>query len=328
MKRKVILTIVIMGPLLLTSCLMSQQYRIVRDLDSHAGSQRFDPARFRAIDEYALKAPDKAAASIDSLGAYLARPEWSELEKARAIWRWITANIDYDVGKHNYYAEETLRDRRGTCQGYAELFVLLARRAGVTALEITGYGRGSGFRPGGSVKNDHAWNAVRIDSRWYLLDITHGAGHVSGGHYNRHYQERYFLTPPGEFIYTDLPEVRRWQLIPDKLTKREFERLPLYRHGYFKYGLQLVEGARSCVIDCRGSTSLRFSVPEGVRLFADVRDRAGKSLFRPGVTGKGGIIEIKVEFSEPGDYYLMGWAGPESAPKDLTWAFSYLIRNR
>ena len=261
MKRILILLLIITGPLLLSGCLMSQQYRVIRGLDTLAGNQRFDPARFREIDEFALKVPAKEAITIDSLGAYLARPEWSELEKIRAIWRWITANIDYDVAKHNYYAEETLRDRRGTCQGYAELFVLLARRAGVTALEITGYGRGSGFKPGESVKNDHAWNAVRIDSRWYLLDITHGAGHVSDGRYVRRYQEQYFLTPPGEFIYTNLPEVHRWQLLPDKLTKREFERLPLYRHGYFRYGMQLVEGARSCVIDCKRSTSLRFCCP-------------------------------------------------------------------
>jgi hypothetical protein len=328
MKPNRIVTLLLLGPLLLTGCLMSQQYRIVPGLDSHAGSRRFDPARFSAIDEYALKAPPEEAITIDRLGAYLARPEWGELERVRAIWRWITANIDYDVARQNYNAEETLRDRRGTCQGYAELFVLLARRAGVRAVEVTGYGRGAGFKPGGRVKNDHAWNAVLIDSRWHLLDITHGAGHVSGGRFIRRYQEHYFITPPGEFVYTNLPEVRQWQLLPKKLSIREFERLPLYRHGYFRYGLQLTEGARSCIIECRGSMGLRFAVPDGIRLFAVIRDKAGASLFHPVVTRKGGIIDISIEFKEPGDYYLLGWAGPETMPKDLTLAFSYLIINR
>jgi transglutaminase/protease-like cytokinesis protein 3 len=328
MKPNRIVTLVLLGPLLLTGCLMSQQYRVIRGLDTLAGNQRFDPGRFKSVDELALTAPKEEAITIDRLGAYLARPELGQLERVRAIWRWITANIDYDVAKRNYYAEETFRDRRGTCQGYAELFVLLARRAGVTAVEITGYGRGSGFRPGDRVKNDHAWNAVLIDSRWYLLDVTHGAGIVSSGRYVRRYQEHYFLTPPGEFIYTNLPEVRRWQLVRERLTACEFERLPLYRHGYFRYGLKLVEGARSCEIECRGSTALRFSAPAGVRIFADVRDKAGKSLFRPDVSRNGDSIRISVTFKEPGDYYLQGWTGPEANPEDLTWAFTYLLKNR
>ena len=307
---------------------MSQQYRVIRDLDTLAGNRRFEPARFRDVDEYALRVPEKEAITIDGLGAYLSRPDWGQVERVRAIWRWMTANIDYDVSRNNYYAEETFRDRKGTCQGYVELFVLLARRAGITALEITGYTRGSGFRPGDRIRNDHAWNAVLIDSRWYLMDITQGAGIVSEGRYVRRYQEHFFLTPPGEFIYTNLPEIRRWQLVRDKVTACEFERLPLYRHGFFRYGLRLVDGASSCVLECSGSTTLRFAAPEGVRIFADIRDRAGKSLFRPDVTRKGGFIEVTAAFKEPGEYYLQGWTGPETSPKVLEWAFTYLVKNR
>ena len=119
MKRTPLLMIVIMGPLLLTSCLMSHQYRVIRHLDAQAGNRRFDPAQFRAIDDYAIKAPEKAAASIETLGDYLARPEWAELERVRAIWRWLTSHIEYDVAKRNYYAR---RDPAGPAGDLPGLF--------------------------------------------------------------------------------------------------------------------------------------------------------------------------------------------------------------
>ena len=328
MKKKVTCMLMIIGPLLLTGCLMSHQYRVIRHLDAQAGNRRFDPAVFTAIDEYAVKTPETEAKTMESLAAYLARPEWSELERVRAIWRWITSHIDYDAAKRNYYAPETFRDRRGTCQGYSELFVLLARYAGVTALEITGYCRGSGFKPGGRVRNDHAWNAVRIDSLWYLMDITCGAGVVSGGTFIRRYQEHYFLTPPGEFIYSNLPEVPRWQLLPDRISKRTFEKLPFYRHGYFRYGLAQIDPAPSCIINSSGRMKISFSATAGITLTADIRNKQGKSLFKPTIDRKGDIIEISAELRGSGEYYLIGWAGPDSGTGQRSWAFTYLVKNR
>ncbi len=328
MKKNVTCMLVIIGPLLLTSCLMSQQYRVIRNLDAQAGNRRFDPAVFTAIDDYAVRTPETAAKTMESLAAYLARPEWGESERVRAIWRWITSHIDYDVAKRNYYAPETFRDRKGTCQGYAELFVLLARIAGITAVEITGYCRGSGFKPGGRIRNDHAWNAVRIDSLWYLMDLTYGAGIVSGGTFIRQYQEHYFLTPPGEFIYSYLPEVPRWQLLQEKISKRKFEKLPFYRPGYFLNGLRQIDPAPSCILYCSGSMKIRFSAPPGTTLTAVIRNKAGKSLFKPIIDRKSGVIEISAEFREPGEYYLIGWAGPDPGQGKQLWAFSYLVKNR
>ncbi|HPG52333.1 MAG: hypothetical protein KBC90_14685 [Spirochaetes bacterium] len=328
MRTKRTLALLFLGPLLLTSCLMSHQYRIIRNLDAQAGNRRFDPALFKAVDEYAMNAPEAAAATMESLAAYLARPEWGELERVRALWRWITSHIDYDAAKRNYYAPETFRDRKGTCQGYAELFVLLARSAGITAVEITGYCRGSGFKPGDRIRNDHAWNAVRIDSLWYLLDLTYGAGVVSDGKFIRQYQEHYFLTPPGEFIYSYLPEVPRWQLLPDRISKMKFEKLPFYRPGYFLSGLRQIDPAPSCIINCTGSMKISFSAPPGITLTAVIRTESGKSLFKPIIDRKGEVIGISADFREPGDYYLVGWAGPDSGKGKQSWAFSYLVKNR
>jgi transglutaminase/protease-like cytokinesis protein 3 len=305
---------------------MTQQHQVIRNIDTLAGNKRFAPAQFSEIDRYALQAPDSATDSFDSLASYLAKSSPSDLGRVRATWRWITSHISYDADKKNYSALKTLRERKGVCQGYSELFVELARRMGVRAIEITGYTRGSAYRPGDRVVNDHAWNAVLIDTKWYLIDSTYGAGHFNGEQYVQEYREHYFLTPPGEFIYTNLPELRRWQLIPDKISKNDFERLPFYRYGYFQYGLTQLDENKTSVISCTGELRLRFAAPTGLIMTVNVRDGSGKTISRPRVYRDRDDIVIHALFERPGEYHLIGWVSQSDKPKDYSWAFTYLIR--
>ena len=92
----------------------------------------------------------------------------SDFEKAITIHDWITYNIDYDQTYTNYYLEETLRDRTGVCQGYAEAFNSMAKWAGLECVFIGGFadnGSGDGYV-------GHAWNRVKIDGSWYNVDTT------------------------------------------------------------------------------------------------------------------------------------------------------------
>ncbi len=326
MKKRLSLLILAASALHLVACLMAQQHQVISNIDTLAGNQRFDPAQFIEIDRYAMQAPETAMESMDSLAAYLEKSSASDLGKVRAMWRWITHRITYDVDKKNYSALKTLRERKGVCQGYSELFVELARRMGVRAIEITGYTRGSAYSPGDRVVNDHAWNAVLIDKKWYLLDSTYGAGHFNGGQYLREYREHYFLTPPGDFIYTNLPELRRWQLIPHKISKNDFENLPFYRYGYFQYGLRQLDENKTSVIPCVGELRLRFAAPPDLIMTVNIRDDTGKTIIRPRIFRDRHDIVIHALFEKPGEYHLIGWVSPADRPKDYAWAFTYLIR--
>ena len=51
----------------------------------------------------------------------------------------------------------------GVCSGYADAFNLLATRAGLESVIVTGYLQGS---------LPHAWNRVYIEGQWYTLDVT------------------------------------------------------------------------------------------------------------------------------------------------------------
>lgn len=91
--------------------------------------------------------------------------------KVLKIHDWVVENCRYntadlsEAGNHLAYGAMV----KGTCvcMGYAEAGVLLFRAAGIEFRYVTGTGTNSSGKP-----EDHAWNAVRIDGDWYLLDMT------------------------------------------------------------------------------------------------------------------------------------------------------------
>ena len=109
---------------------------------------------YEEIDRHALNAPASAEATVESLAAYLIEPAKNDREKARAIFRWITENIDYNVevffkgGTGATNSEDVLKSRKSVCYGYSDLFLSLAREAGLQAVRISGYGKGYGYHAG------------------------------------------------------------------------------------------------------------------------------------------------------------------------------------
>lgn len=96
-----------------------------------------------------------------------------EYDIIRAVYIYITQNVSYDYANLNnednlgkYSAYSALRYNSAICQGYANLMYRLLREAGLSVRFIGGYSQGEG----------HAWNIVRIGSRYYNMDSTWDAG--------------------------------------------------------------------------------------------------------------------------------------------------------
>lgn len=149
--------------------------------------------------------PRSVETAVAKLAAELTDPAESELEKARAIYRWITKNIAYDVqgfhsGNHGDLSPAgVLTSRKTVCMGYANLFEALAEAAGLEAGILIGWCKGYGFTIGVFDETFlHAWNAVKINNQWRLVDTTWGAGYIEGHSFIPRFTEYYFLTPPGQ----------------------------------------------------------------------------------------------------------------------------------
>lgn len=97
----------------------------------------------------------------------------SELRREKKIFDWLTDHVTYDHVSLEKYAKrfDMLGDawtaygalvlKTAVCQGIACAFKLLCDRLGIPSLVVLGFG---GER--------HAWNIVRINSRFYQVDVT------------------------------------------------------------------------------------------------------------------------------------------------------------
>ena len=90
-----------------------------------------------------------------------------------------------------------LYNRKAVCGGYAALFKELTSRMGLDCLVVNGKPDPKRSDPSVADWTEHAWNAVRIEDKWYLLDTTWGAGgSYLKGPWVKSFNERYFLTDP------------------------------------------------------------------------------------------------------------------------------------
>lgn len=112
--------------------------------------------------------------------AEIIKPGMSEYEKELAINEYLCRTCTYDDGalenaeknnfqsvdasfKDSFTAYGALLNGRCVCAGYAAAFKLLADAAGLDCIVVTGTLEGT---------LPHAWNKVRIDGDWEILDVT------------------------------------------------------------------------------------------------------------------------------------------------------------
>lgn len=209
--------------------------------------QNFDPSFFSDIDKYAKSVPSNYSNNIYTLTEYLIKPAKSDIERVRAIWIWITDNISYDVDGYfsgnisTYDAQNTFQKRKGVCSGYASLFKQMCDIAKIRCEIVTGYAKGYGHDISTNTLPDsnHAWNAIYIGNRWYLLDSTWGAGAVNSYRlFVKEYEEFYFCADPAKLIYTHFPDDPKWQLLDKPIDSMTFINLLLVWPQFFKLNLK------------------------------------------------------------------------------------------
>jgi len=175
----------------------------------------------------AMAIPDENLRTPADLSRYLSAHTSGKREFVRQLYSWMTQNIGYDiVNMYNpdYYkdtldaAQKTLTNRVGVCQGYANLYYLVCKEAGIPVHLIGGYTKTNGRIDNAS----HAWVAVKPDSVWLMSDPTWGAGVVNNNKFVRKPVDTYFLVAPAVFIKTHMPFDPLWQLLEHPYRNEEF----------------------------------------------------------------------------------------------------------
>lgn len=126
--------------------------------------------------------------------------DMTELQKITSIHDYICNNNIYDTKllnlvKNNatnsqqyrgFYLEGVFIDGVAVCDGISKAFSLLCKMEGIEVCRVSGTCGDTG----------HAWNKVKLDGKWYIVDVTNDDIISSGSEILSH---RYFLVSDEEF---------------------------------------------------------------------------------------------------------------------------------
>jgi transglutaminase/protease-like cytokinesis protein 3 len=208
-----------------------------------AFSQNQSSTDYSKVDKFALHTPDSVSTNVANLAAYLTSTNStpSTEKKLRAIFVWVSQNIRYDDSfdltspfgtletTMTQEPEHLLYTRKGVCMGYAQLFVALAKSAGLKAEVVDGIVK----LPDGQIpRMGHSWVAVRLrkkkddkdkaETSWYLCDPTWSS--PSSEKDFGTIKEEYFLAEPEDFIKNHLPLDPMWQLLERPVNVEVFSK--------------------------------------------------------------------------------------------------------
>ena len=150
-----------------------------------------------------------------------------DMEKAKAIARWVKAGIEYENGSP--FPIDTFRNRVGVCLNYSLLASQLMRLEGIPSVMVDGYRGNMKTVEYSNLKNSgHAWLYAYINGDWVMFDpLWFGGIPIT----DREYQATWYYinTIEGIFMYPDeerMGDINRFRAYGDG---------PVYYEGRFKY---------------------------------------------------------------------------------------------
>jgi hypothetical protein len=180
-------------------------------------------------DNVALNIPRDQTNTSEDISAFINKHLNTDEQKVRAIYTWLTRNIQYDKNSlHRVILDEdndqrvsfALKRKRGVCENFAAIFTDLCNKSGIASFVIEGY-----TKQGGSMdRSAHAWCAAFMNGNWFLYDPTWDAGFVRNGNFQSFIQTNYFQISPIEFIRTHIPFDPMWQFLNPVVSYASFSR--------------------------------------------------------------------------------------------------------
>ncbi len=164
---------------------------------------------------------------LNSLAHFINQSFSDEESKCRGIFKWISFHIDYDINSMytlNFKASKQdvlgslMKDKKAICLGYSYLFDTLCKLTQINSVIITGSTKQSWFpEPAG-----HAWNAVKINNKWSLVDVTWGSGSLLNKKFVRKINDKYFIASGKDLSNSHHPIDPIWQLMEYPISLDNF----------------------------------------------------------------------------------------------------------
>lgn len=111
--------------------------------------------------------------------------------KIKMVHDYLIDNMEYgtDISANNSYnIYGALIGKSAVCEGYAEAFKYILDDIGVPCIIVSGTAQNSE-----GITENHEWNYVQLDGKWYGIDVTWDDPIIIGGYLTESEKYRYFL---------------------------------------------------------------------------------------------------------------------------------------
>ena len=100
-------------------------------------------------------------AEIKAFADELVKGTTTQYDAFIKCYEWVSQNVEYEMSDNDPYA--VFINRKGVCQGYANLLFIMLHSQGIPACVVNGFH---------STIGGHAWNYACPDGKWYVADPT------------------------------------------------------------------------------------------------------------------------------------------------------------
>ena len=187
---------------------------------------------------------------LQKVAEYIAENAVDEFDKVKKAHDWVALNIRYNARAFfsgnipSQSVSNVLSSGLAVCQGYAEVFYYICKLLDLECYIVHGYARGYGrnlTRKETPHRVNHAWNKVKIEGNWYLVDTTWDSGYVANNNFVARYKTSYLFPDPWHFLHDHFPTNPEDQLLTVPLTAEQFEKLPLVEPEFFSFVFELTQ---------------------------------------------------------------------------------------
>ncbi|XP_052796037.1 uncharacterized protein LOC128228646 [Mya arenaria] len=238
-------------------------------------------------EEAAEKHKDHRAETYESLVDDLTGQFQTESLKVKTILAWISkqgiGNFQFTTvpppDTPNGYMR-LIQDDLGT---YPVFFALLCRAAGIKCAIVNGISKGSSYEVGmietSGLRN--SWNAVFVDGSWQLvhplwvckgiarqkqtalISLERDSERESSAHEQtmavQSFNHYFIFTNPTEFVYRNLPDEEKWQLLEKPISEDDFLEKSYKRPPFFQNNLTLLSEDK-CVLESNSGDPVRIKI--------------------------------------------------------------------
>lgn len=258
---------------------------------------------------------------IKSIAGKINESADNDFERVKLVHDVICLLISYDA--KNFWAntvpsqdwQSVLKTKTAVCEGYANLFQQFMTSLKISSQKVSGYARGVGtdILTENPKASNHAWNIVKIEDCWYLVDCTWDAGYMKGKSAVQAYSTDWLFLKPEHFVYTHFPSDSKNQLIQPALSAEDFSALPDFRPKLFE-----IAGDSFSKINKNNSSDSSYlieaKIKEGWKLTYTLSAVAGPEVKNGIWTEKeGGTTATTFQFPKAGVYNVFVYYGKESA---------------